>query len=93
MTKKISKFKPGWWRVPVTPAPGKLRRKDCEFEASLGFTITSYCKIIPKSSFLNNFHQSGVEYLMTLSIQNFKCFQSASSGCILLGGVPGKNTS
>jgi hypothetical protein len=27
-----------WWHVPIIPAIGRLRQKDCEFEANLGST-------------------------------------------------------
>jgi hypothetical protein len=30
-----------WWHIPVIPALGKLRQKDQEFEASLGYTMSS----------------------------------------------------
>lgn len=56
----------------VIPTLGKPRHEDCGFEASLGFIITPYCKNNNKNYFLDNFHQSGVEYITILSTQNFK---------------------
>lgn len=54
------------------PNTWEPRHKNCGFEASLGFMITFYCKNNTKNSFLDNFHQLGVEYLTILSTQNFK---------------------
>jgi hypothetical protein len=33
-----------WWCTPVIPALGKLRQEDCEFQASLDYTVRSCLK-------------------------------------------------
>lgn len=33
-----------WWRMPVTPAIGRLIQEDCRFEISLNYTVRPYLK-------------------------------------------------